>query len=87
MIVSDSRYVTGLVTPQPDKTVTVRRLFPRIGTEYVLYTWKSSDRIDRVAANFLGKPQYWWRIMDINPLVQDPHDIQPGEQIRIPRRA
>lgn len=87
MITTRSRYVSGQIVPQPDDTVAVRRTFPPPIANTVLYTWKESDRMDRIAAQFLGRSQDWWKIMDVNPLVQDPHDVQPGEQIRIPRGA
>lgn len=87
MITAKSRYSDGLIVPQPNLTVAVRRVFPRATEHYTLYTWKQSDRLDRIAATFLADPQKWWRIMDANPTIQDPHDIRPGQQIRIPFNA
>jgi nucleoid-associated protein YgaU len=87
MIFTDSRYVDGLIVPQPDSQVVVRRTFPTPVKDVVYYTWKESDRLDRIAAQFLGKPEYWWQIMDVNPIIQNAQDIRPGEQIRIPRRV
>jgi nucleoid-associated protein YgaU len=84
MIYSGSRYVDGLAVVQQDDTVAIRRVFPRTPREFVLYTWKSTDRLDIIAARRLGGPQNWWRILDANPLVQNPSDILPGQQIRIP---
>jgi hypothetical protein len=88
MIKAGSRYMDAMVLPQPDSNaVTVRRRFPVTKERYILYTWNASDRIDHVAARFLGDPKKWWRILDANPLVQNAHDISPGEQIRIPSSA
>lgn len=87
MIISGSRYEDGAIVTQPDRTVWVERNHKRPTGRHVLYTWQQSDRIDRIAARFLGDPTLWWRILDENPLVQDVHDITPGEQIRIPRNA
>lgn len=86
MIIAGSRYVDGTFVPQVGDTVTVRRRFPEtIPANPLLYTWKQSDRIDRIAAQYLGSGTLWWRIMDANPLIQRVGDIRPGMQIRIPR--
>lgn len=88
MITSNSRYVTGLLVPQDDDTVTVRRVFPDpLPPTEEFHTWKQSDRLDRLAAEKLGHPRLWWKIMDANPMIQNPSDIRPGQQIRIPARG
>lgn len=85
MITSRSRYVNGDIVPQVDGTVSVFRNFPDLSTrEPVFYTWVQSDRLDRIASRELGSPLLWWKIMDANPLIQNPADIRPGTQIRIP---
>lgn len=87
MIQSVSRYVSGDIVSHPDSTVGVFRNFPPNNpTRYALYTWKESDRIDRVAARFGVSPLEWWRVLDLNPMILDPNDIRPGQQIRVPRR-
>lgn len=102
MISTDSRYVGAtIVVEEHDVTAVVngvetkvrrttthtRRNFPNPIQAHDLYTWKETDRLDNVAAALLGDARLWWRILDINPIIQDPHDIRPGEQIRIPRNA
>ena len=84
MITSRSRYVDGDIVPQPDETVAVRRSFPMVSLKPVLFTWNQSDRLDRIASRYLGSPLLWWKIMDANPIIQNPNDIRPGTQIRIP---
>jgi LysM domain len=84
MIRTDSRYADALLIVHPDTTVSTRRVFPAPTHNFVLYTWLQSDRLDRIAALFLGDPGKWWQIMDANPTIQDPYDIRPGQQIRIP---
>jgi nucleoid-associated protein YgaU len=84
MITSRSRYVDGNIVPQVDGTVTVRRAFPDVSNSPSLYTWMESDRLDRLAARYLGSSLLWWKIMDSNPVIQNPADIRPGTQIRIP---
>ncbi len=88
MIMSDSRYVDGIIVPMSDEKVIVRRRFPETVTNNPrVYTWMQSDRLDRIAAKYLGDSRLWWRIMDANPLIQAVGDIKPGMQIRIPRRV
>lgn len=87
MIHAKSRYVNGKVVPLQDKTVMVVRNFPAVTNLYYEYIWKESDRLDRVAGAFLASPMDWWKILDANPLLQNPTDIRPGMIIRIPRNA
>ena len=87
MITSRSRYVSGRIVPQPDGEVSVHRNFPAMDLNVLYYTWKQSDRLDRLAGQYLGSPLLWWKIMDLNPLLQNPADIRPGQQIRIPGRV
>lgn len=87
MISSRSRYVDGRIVSQPSGEVVAYRNFPQVPTDQVAYTWVQSDRLDRLAARFMGSSDLWWKIMDANPLIQNPADIRPGMQIRIPRRV
>ena len=89
MIQSVSRYVNATLTVREDNTVSVSRNFPDNPYSFPVayYRWKESDRIDRLAAAVGLKPHEWWKIMDINPMILDPNDIRPGQQIRVPRRV
>lgn len=51
----------------------------------VTYVWRAGDRIDRISQTYLGDPSKWWQIMDINPELPNPMDIEPGTVLRIPR--
>jgi hypothetical protein len=89
MIYSDSRYATGIVFTANDarnrmNRITVYRQFPTEQIDFYNYTWVENDRIDFVASELLGSPQFWWRIMDFNPEIIDPFDIPVGTTIRIP---
>lgn len=84
MITSRSRYVDGDIVPHPDGAVSVMRNFPNVPLQTIFYTWGEYDRLDRLAARFLGSPLLWWKILDANPMIQSPTDIRPGTQIRIP---
>jgi nucleoid-associated protein YgaU len=88
MISSRSRYVDGRIVAQPeDGKVVAYRNFPPPPSDQVAYTWKQSDRLDRIAGRFLGSGDLWWKILDANPLLQGPGDLRPGMQIRIPSRV
>jgi nucleoid-associated protein YgaU len=86
-----SRYYTGDAQQIKNKTTglfnwTVYRDFPgATQISYIDYTWVDGDRIDYLADVFLGNGTLWWKIMDINPTIQDPFSIKEGTVIRIPR--
>lgn len=84
MITSRSRYVDGNIVPLVDGTVMVSRNFPNMPAGVSFYIWKQGDRLDRLASQKLGSPLLWWKIMDANPMIQNPSDIRPGTEIRIP---
>jgi nucleoid-associated protein YgaU len=86
-----SRYYTAIPQQIAHKntgiyTTAIYRVFPgTVKISYVEYTWTDGDSLDYLAAAFLGNPKLWWQIMDINPTIADPFNIQPGTVIRIPR--
>jgi hypothetical protein len=41
--------------------------------------------MDYLAQVYLGSSILWWKIMDVNPTLENPYDIAPGTVIRIPR--
>ena len=89
MIFLDSRYADGRLYKAQDSRngkyqVSVFRVFPTDETSYFIYEWVETDRIDNVANRFLGSPNLWWRILDFNPDIIDPINLEPGQQIRIP---
>lgn len=90
MIYLDSRYSDGpgflaLEPKSGDYILTVFRKFPTYNVAYFWYEVTENDRIEGISTRMLGKPNLWWRIMDINPEVIDPFNITPGTQLRIPR--
>lgn len=89
MIFANSRYVDGRVfkayNPQKKSySVTVLREYPRYSVNFFYYTWSERDRVDLISKKFLGSPDLWWQIMDVNPEVIDPFNIPIGTSIRIP---
>jgi len=91
MIFNNSRYQIGLVGQVNDihsteATTYVLRDFSSVSTpeKYFLYRITEADRLDTIATNFLGDPNAWHKIMDINPDFLDPFNIPIGSVIRVP---
>lgn len=98
VISSDSRYVDGSLVTFSYKVgkkadgrnkVAVTRRFPKKPTniKVVSHIWTEGDRMDLLAARFYGKPELWWKIMDLNPLLTDPNNIRIGTVINLPDRG
>lgn len=46
--------------------------------------FKSTDRLENIAADTYNDPSLWWVILAANPQYTLEYDIEPGEVIRIP---
>jgi hypothetical protein len=70
-------YLRRRVVPQPSLFATLQSV-----------TIQDGDRIDRVAAQYLGDPLAFWRLCDANGALQ-PEDLtaNPGSTISIPLPA
>lgn len=89
MIFLDSRYADARIFKVYDNRsnnyqLAVRREWPTYVQNYFIYEWVATDRMDNLAIKFLGDPELWWRILDINPEIINPMNITPGTQLRIP---
>jgi nucleoid-associated protein YgaU len=89
MIYSDSRYIDGnlpVIYREYTKSheQAVYRIWPSYVVDFSLYTVNEIDRIEGIANHFLGDPELWWRIMDVNPEILNPFQIPAGTTIRIP---
>lgn len=51
---------------------------------FTTYTWVYGDTLAALAERYCGGPKYWWEIMDINPEITNPLQIDPGTVIRVP---
>ena len=85
----DSRYADGTIFKAWDARknqyqITVFRQWPTYSTKFFVYEWTATDRLDNLANRYLGSPDVWWKIMDINPEIVNPHDIAVGTLLRIP---
>lgn len=79
------------VHTQPDGTevrYAKRRLLPPLdagddGT--ARHTVSEGERPDLLAQRYLGAPDQWWQIADVNPVL-DPHELtaEPGRTIDVP---
>lgn len=54
-------------------------------TNYRVHTARDGDSFERLAAQYLGAPIFFWKIAGINPHIPFPDQIPVGTQIRIPR--
>lgn len=87
----NSRYADGntrdviLVDQNENRYRTLYR-YPEVNGTRTLtyYVWRAGDRIDRLAAEHLGSPDLFYRILDLNPEIIDPHHIEPGTKVRLP---
>lgn len=84
MITNKSRYASGRLVRE-GSTIAVQRVFRTPApARFKVHHWSQADRLDILAARMFGDPTAWWRILDLNPLVQSPSDLRPGMVIRIP---
>lgn len=89
MIYSDSRYIDGNLQIiyreySGNYEQAVYRNWPSYTVDTLWYTVVDGDRIEQIATQYLGTPELWWKIMDVNPEILNPFDLSPGIQIRIP---
>jgi len=89
MIVAGSRYMGQPVLTVPvdaagDKAVAVYGPPPTYPATFVYYTVCEGDRMDTLANELYGIPDYWWKIADANPEIFYPDQLMVGSIIRIP---
>jgi len=87
----NSRYrgveIARLETPGQDPVPYLRRRFippPERFAEVQQHTVVEGDRIDNLAAQYLGDPELYWQVADANGAM-DPAQLteQPGRRLRI----
>lgn len=89
MIYQDSRYENAdvvrmqrdgktrlTVVPQPQTVLSV--------LNFAYYTVVEGDRIDQLAAMYLGDPELWWVIAEANPQRSFYEGLPVGALLRIP---
>jgi hypothetical protein len=92
MISQTSRYfgteIATLVTKEGKQiNYLSRRFLPNLTNDNVLaiHTVTEGERLDIIAAHFLGNPELFWRVCDINYSMR-PEDLTKkiGQNLRIP---
>jgi nucleoid-associated protein YgaU len=89
MIVNGSRYMSQPVVTVPtdaagDSAVAVYGPPPLFPLVFVYYTVVEGDRMDTLANELYGIPDYWWKIANANPEIFYPDNLVVGSIIRIP---
>ena len=88
MISQNSRYNTAKRTTEEVNGKSIIYILPPnqivIVFSYTFYTVTFADRIDSIAATFLGNPALWYKIAQVNPQIMNWLNLEPGTVIRIP---
>lgn len=91
MISANSRYKNSQLTTEEVDGKSIIYILPSQATvtvfQYSYYVVTFADRIDTIAATFLGNPALWYMIAQVNPQIMNFMDLQPGVVIRIPTIA
>ena len=88
MIASNSRYVNYSQVTQTVNGKDRLYITPAAPTaftfQYSFYVVNGSDRVDNIAATFLGDPTQWFLIAQANPQIMNWFNLTAGTIIRIP---
>lgn len=88
MLASNSRYVNSPQVTQKingkDKVYIAPSAPSAFTFQYTSYMVNGSDRIDTIAASFLGDPTQWFLIGQANPEIINWFNLAAGTVIRIP---
>lgn len=53
-------------------------------SRYVTFQVRAGDTLENIAARYLGDPNRYWEIADINPQIKFPLDLTVGMVLRLP---
>lgn len=70
--------------------VVIELLVPRVPPQVrpsLVHRVEAGDRLDLLAARYLGSPFEYWRIADANPGLAPEDVLEPGATLLIPRRS
>lgn len=89
MILTGSRYVGQpvvhlVVDAEGDTAACVFGPPPSTSATFYYHTVVQGDRLDNLANDLYGVPDYWWKIAFANPEIFYPDDLVVGSIIRIP---
>lgn len=85
-----SRYQRNTTALVPDRAGNLQlAIMPRRPDAQTLrvtdYRWRTSERVDDVAARYYGSESSWWMFAEANPSILDWNQVQAGQQILVPR--
>jgi nucleoid-associated protein YgaU len=89
-IFQGSRYEYSVVdfvatSEDADANAVVFYSFDELGVfSYLEHTYVQGERLDSIANRYYDRPDMWWTILDHNPEIDDPDNIQVGKILRIP---
>lgn len=49
----------------------------------IIYRWVEDDRVDLLGQRYAGRPDEWWRVLDLNPELIDPLSAVPGQSVTV----
>ena len=75
---------TYRVSPEVELLVPRMRTQPPAARRHIS---SLTDRLDIIAAAYLGDPHLYWRIADTNPSIPPERLVEPGRAIDIPAPA
>lgn len=84
---SDDPYARGVIIPMADDKMLLKRdkfKYNPTGTNDRTYIVKEGDNIWDIAYSELGNARDWVKIMDVNPTVLNPFEIEVGTELIIP---
>jgi hypothetical protein len=90
MIVNGSRYMgqpVVTVLNDPDEQAYAAAVYgppPAPVVNFVYYTVVEGDRLDTIASDLYGIPDYWYKIAYANPEIFYPDNLVVGSIIRLP---
>lgn len=90
MITANSRYASNTLTLVKgsngiNRTTIIPNTPKSTQFSYTTHVVTGFDRLDTLAAEYLGDPSAWWQIANINPDVTIDWSVMPvGVKIRIP---
>ncbi len=65
--------------PQPGHSTSV----PLVADAPSAYTVQKGDTLWGISSKFLSQPWYWPEVLYLNPEIQNPHRIYPGDTLRL----
>ncbi|NIP29799.1 MAG: LysM peptidoglycan-binding domain-containing protein [Candidatus Dadabacteria bacterium] len=72
---------------EPDKDMKAKSTEPEIKGDVSIYVVRPGDSLWKISKNFYNTPVLWPRLWKLNPAIDKPHRIYPGEVISLKRQV